>query len=76
VCAARPSGKSVLAPFLFELKALEKAMGLPTRDKDVQEISDRQRLLLADFVAKVGCNGLAVGSRRFNAQALTLFTQL
>jgi hypothetical protein len=30
----------------------------------------------ADFVAKVGCNGLAVGSRRFNAQALTLFTQL
>jgi hypothetical protein len=45
-CAACPSGKSPLAPFLFEIKALGKASGLPTRDKDVQGISDRQRPLL------------------------------
>jgi hypothetical protein len=44
-CAARPSGKSGLAPLLFELKAHGKASGL--RDEDIQGISDRQRSLLA-----------------------------
>jgi len=32
-----PVGKSPLAPFLFELKALGRASGLPTRDKMYKE---------------------------------------
>jgi hypothetical protein len=34
-------------------KALGKEMVLPTRDKDLQGIPDRQRPLLSDFIAKV-----------------------